>query len=118
VTTRAAGHLTLLHLFDGATVEAKKHQGIQIPLNSAFAARLVFAAFDATPRFAGRSHGLEWRTIFLDPDGVVFLTKATNNCNNNDLLPCEAVGMEKKEVIVKCIRFRRCASVETARAAT
>lgn len=63
---RAERCLLSLHSFDGTAVKTKKHQGIQIPLDAAFAARFMFAAFDATPRFAGRSHGWKWRTVFFD----------------------------------------------------
>jgi hypothetical protein len=51
------------------------------------------------------------------PDGVGFLTKATNKCNKADLLPCEAVGMEKTE-IGKYIKFKSCLYAATKKAAT
>jgi hypothetical protein len=57
--------LVVTAFFDRTTVKAKKHQGVQIPLNAALAACLVLATFDATARFTGSSSRLKWRAIFF-----------------------------------------------------
>jgi len=49
----------------GPTIKAKEHQRVEVALDDAFAAQLVFSAFDAAPGVAARAHPLEGRTIFF-----------------------------------------------------
>lgn len=46
------------------------------------------------------------------------LTKTSSKLNKNDLLPCEAVGMEKPEKITNRIKFESFVSAIAGNAAT
>jgi len=57
-------------------------------------------------------------SVLPPPGGAALLTKPPNKLNENDLLPCEAVRMEKTEKLAIRIEFKSCVSAVAGNAAT